>query len=183
MMIIEAPRPTLKFTRIIVSLSIIISVGIEVGALYKPLGFSNHLPTSDFAFLMLLTAPLRPPLSFPSKHELASTTFLRRSSMEEDISPWRVVMSSAGGISVGCGSCEGETSSTSSSSLSSSSVSPFVCISLANDFARSNTIALEEAVGASQDPASMLYESEVPLVLPKEKVFGRYAMNYSRKSV
>ena len=46
MVILEAPRPTLTFTKIIVSLSIRISVGIEVGELSEPLGFSNHLPTS-----------------------------------------------------------------------------------------------------------------------------------------
>ena len=72
-----------------------LSTGLVLDGLAAPLGLYNHLPTRNFAYLTLLTAPLRLPLSFSSKQELARTKVFRRSYMEDDTSLRNLVMSSA----------------------------------------------------------------------------------------
>ena len=94
-MTLDAPRPKITFVEIILSLSILLYTGLGLEGLSAPLVFSNHLPTRKFYFMTLLTAHLRLPLSFPSNHELALTTFLGGSSMEDDTSLRNLVMSYA----------------------------------------------------------------------------------------
>ena len=94
-MTLDAPRLTITFSEITVSRSMRLYTGLGLEGLSALLGLSKDLPTRKFAFLALLTAPLRLPLSPPPNHELAWTTLSRKSSMEDNTSLRNLFMSSA----------------------------------------------------------------------------------------
>ena len=76
-----------------------------------------------------------------------------------------------------------ETTSMLSPSLYLSLLASSLSISPENILTRSSKIASGKAVGASQASLFVLLGSAVPLASPKENFLGRYAMNFSCKSV